>query len=43
VAAKLYDKSFQEAEDIIYAKQAAEKGETKNDEKIFTDVPEQTS
>ena len=29
VAAKLYDKSFQEAEDIIYAKQAAEKGETK--------------
>ena len=43
VAAKLYDKSFQEAEDIIYAKQAAEKGETKDDEKIFTDAPEQTS
>ncbi|MBP5607630.1 MAG: YesL family protein [Lachnospiraceae bacterium] len=43
VAAKLYDKSFQEAEDIIFAKEAAEKGSTDEEEKIFTDVPEKTS
>ncbi|MBP5607566.1 MAG: YesL family protein [Lachnospiraceae bacterium] len=41
-AARLYDKSFQEAEDAIYAKMAAEKGET-DEEKIFTDVPEEPS
>ena len=39
VAAKMYDKYFQEAEDIINAKQKAEHPEEDND-RIFTDVPE---
>ena len=42
VAAKMYDKYFQEAEDMILAKQKAENPQEDN-ERIFTDVPEQTS
>ena len=38
-AAKMYDKFFQEAEDIINAKHKAEHPEEDND-RIFTDVPE---
>ena len=42
VGAKMYDKFFQEAEDIIQEKQKAEHPE-EDDTRIFTDVPEKTS
>ncbi len=42
LSARLYNKYFLEAEEIIYAREAAEKGTSEeDDERIFIDVPEQ--